>query len=518
MKRRVSRIALEAIVCAVLASGVRAEDAYVSGLLHQSLGDAQLGAVTGRTLAVSNIGSSGEDGVEIRLDSAFGGDAAVDLATLLATPGAECRIRPRGWDGLIYGNHRIVSNGDGTATIMFDFSGMGATEVNVVEYDENGLVIYDVTTSGPSVNKEWVPNYTCPDGSPAVPMGGWRRVCPTCPWFYWIGWACPDGSTYTYENQQRVIVTPTLPSGTPDLPGVEALSITASGVPELAVSSADLGTFGVQCWGLGQAQVSEQCDAPPCTPEQLLLAVDNLGSSGQDGVSLNYGPNAGGQARIGRCPGCPPGHVIIMKLYDEDGGETFRATHTQDPGTGDVELTVDSSGLGAAETTANFYDSSDALLQAIVIDNISGISMPLCPAGYTAQWIWNGFKHIFVGCSMATDFVLPDGSVVTGVAYVEFEPVAPLNHRRSIGLEVTSDDPNGITVSDVAVTPFAAGDLDCDGAVNNSDIPAFVMALTDPDNFALTYPGCSLALGDITGDGQFNNADIPAFVDLLIGK
>jgi len=67
------------------------------------------------------------------------------------------------------------------------------------------------------------------------------------------------------------------------------------------------------------------------------------------------------------------------------------------------------------------------------------------------------------------------------------------------------------------VTVAVPGDMDCDGVVNNADIPAFVLALTDPDGYTSQYPGCDLMLGDVDGDGEFNNADIPAFVELLTG-
>ncbi|MGE0481481.1 MAG: hypothetical protein AB7Q17_13520 [Phycisphaerae bacterium] len=67
-----------------------------------------------------------------------------------------------------------------------------------------------------------------------------------------------------------------------------------------------------------------------------------------------------------------------------------------------------------------------------------------------------------------------------------------------------------------AVT-FAAGDLNCDGVVNNFDIDPFVQALTDPPGYAAEYPGCSIALGDVNGDGAVNNFDIDAFVVLLTG-
>lgn len=56
------------------------------------------------------------------------------------------------------------------------------------------------------------------------------------------------------------------------------------------------------------------------------------------------------------------------------------------------------------------------------------------------------------------------------------------------------------------------GDLNCDGVVNNFDIDAFVLAVSDPTAFALAYPGCELRNADINRDGVVNNFDIDEFV------
>lgn len=62
---------------------------------------------------------------------------------------------------------------------------------------------------------------------------------------------------------------------------------------------------------------------------------------------------------------------------------------------------------------------------------------------------------------------------------------------------------------------FVTGDLNCDGVVNNFDIDAFVLALTDPAAYAAQYPECDAGLGDVNGDGVVNNFDIDPFVALL---
>ncbi len=62
-----------------------------------------------------------------------------------------------------------------------------------------------------------------------------------------------------------------------------------------------------------------------------------------------------------------------------------------------------------------------------------------------------------------------------------------------------------------------SGDMNCDGEVDNGDIDAFVLALTDPAAYALAYPSCDITEGDVNGDGSVDNGDIDAFVALLIG-
>jgi len=66
-----------------------------------------------------------------------------------------------------------------------------------------------------------------------------------------------------------------------------------------------------------------------------------------------------------------------------------------------------------------------------------------------------------------------------------------------------------------------SGDMNCDGSINNADIPAFVLALTNPTGpggYTETYPSCEIMNGDVDGNGVFNNGDIQAFVALLTGR
>ena len=59
---------------------------------------------------------------------------------------------------------------------------------------------------------------------------------------------------------------------------------------------------------------------------------------------------------------------------------------------------------------------------------------------------------------------------------------------------------------------YDPGDMNCDGVVDDSDCPVMSLAMTDPDGYAATYPGCPLANADLNGDGLIDCVDFPLFV------
>lgn len=66
-------------------------------------------------------------------------------------------------------------------------------------------------------------------------------------------------------------------------------------------------------------------------------------------------------------------------------------------------------------------------------------------------------------------------------------------------------------------TATLLGDLNCDGFVSVSDIGAFVMALTQPSQYAATFADCDMSGADINGDGVASVGDIGPFVTILTG-
>lgn len=65
---------------------------------------------------------------------------------------------------------------------------------------------------------------------------------------------------------------------------------------------------------------------------------------------------------------------------------------------------------------------------------------------------------------------------------------------------------------------YQPGDLNCDGAVNNFDIDAFVLALVNPAAYAAQYPNCDRDLADVNNDGSVDNFDIDPFVECVLNS
>ncbi|MGE0481748.1 MAG: RHS repeat-associated core domain-containing protein [Phycisphaerae bacterium] len=59
------------------------------------------------------------------------------------------------------------------------------------------------------------------------------------------------------------------------------------------------------------------------------------------------------------------------------------------------------------------------------------------------------------------------------------------------------------------------GDANCDGAVNNFDVDAFVLAVADAEEYETEYPTCDILNCDMNGDGLVNNFDLDPFVGVL---
>jgi RHS repeat-associated protein len=62
---------------------------------------------------------------------------------------------------------------------------------------------------------------------------------------------------------------------------------------------------------------------------------------------------------------------------------------------------------------------------------------------------------------------------------------------------------------------YVMADMNCDGQVTSADIDGFTLAMTNPEQYAITYEDCLLALGDLNGDGYVTAADITLFTQMV---
>ena len=93
-------------------------------------------------------------------------------------------------------------------------------------------------------------------------------------------------------------------------------------------------------------------------------------------------------------------------------------------------------------------------------------------------------------------------------------PVIDLRLQLDRGELIASTQGRGIWIIDVGLP----GDMNGDGAVTAFDIDPFVLALSDPDEYANQFPDVDPVLaGDMDGDGTFNALDIDGFVQTLVG-
>jgi hypothetical protein len=470
--------------------------AYASGLLHQNVGSALLDPPVERRLPVRNLGSSGEDGVEVQLHSMTGGGVAVDVPDFTGVANTEIKIKHKGWDGTIKGSLRQRSNGDGTGVDTFDFSSVGVTSFTVTDFDEHGLPISTITIPGPIGDVDWVGQVIqCP---------------PPCSWvtYSWIAWVngkyhwvsrrqcvClgtgdPTGGGNGWQNAR--VITPTFPPGyIPD--ATESLLVTASGVTQFDVTASELGTFGVASHALGQAHLAEECDGvPTCSPTDRKLSVQNIGSSGQDGVAIDLAKNGGVQwTRRDLC--CPsPGHTTLLTIKDANGLEISHLTESPSPVPGEREVSCDFSALGASGVSVTCYDDTGGVIFTNEYLGTAGVTVrgPRCPTG--SYWGFNSGSHSW-GCITPTAVVLPGGTTVNGVHTVEYRALGGSSTARARSMELTANEVSGFTIENLTVLPVpCVADVD-DGSGSGS--PDGGVTIDD-----LLYYLTIFENGDVTAD------------------
>lgn len=510
---------------------------YASGLLHTSMGSATLTQISERRVRCDNLGLSGQDGVEIQLNSQRPITVSVDVGPF--PPGEELTFRRKGWDGTIKGSTTFSRVPGGGTNIIIDASGSGATGGRLIGYGEDGVVEFDVEFFGPVFlwnlpGGGTINPWGCPGGGMPV-----LKLLKDADGFEYYKWVCPGSVWDTARTRSVEIRLNGLPPGEPVI-DFATLQITGSTMTSFDVLDAAMILGGHECSGTGQAHMNDHCDNPAsCTLAERRLRLSNLGSSGQDGVEIDlridHGAAGGGSGEGGGGSGgivfikdkdcCY--HVTLMKITDDD--ESLRGTPREQRLTltsldaaGELQqIDCDWSDYGADGYMLYLYDEAGEPVGPVGGTFITGggATQPIwtnrCPPGQNEIWTNHGTPQNpiweFGGCLGLPHFMtLPDGTMVGGVHSFSMKAVGMDDLTlKFIRLELARSAPAGIPVQDLYLSEFARtpavpcpGDADGSGGVTFGDITS-VLA-----NFGRSYRVGEIGPGDADRNYTVNFGDI----------
>jgi hypothetical protein len=329
------------------------------GHLHQALGQAQFDARPD-ALALKNLGSSGGDGLAIRLgpnnnrlNVRWDG---LDPAET-APPGASFTMAARGsFTGGVkqmLGSMKVQKLATGMALVN-DFTGIGS---------QSALIL--VMRNGAQVA-----SFRLNHNTPLSFTGGWPRggtvgprltdfSPPSGPICFYEDWpidvAIPIAGGSVMGNQIRVLID--------DVPGLfaslDAVQFTLAGLPQFVLTGEESSQAGVVFDGLVHAPLGNATLHADAVSERL--TISGIGSSGNDGVRILTGGGGGASTKLGVFnPDLLPIDAFLhWAAIDPTDAKVQELTVQRVAGGG--ALFADFTGLGAPAVTVALY-SNDVLL------------------------------------------------------------------------------------------------------------------------------------------------------------
>ena len=385
----------------------------VDGMFYSSEGGASLALDPNGNLVVSGLGNTGQDGFVVQLAGALGWRG--DVAPALIPDNSSLEVTAIGELGgqanqLVARGRLAASNGAMTLRAHFAWSG-GA---------ELGLEVRDA--AGRLLDTRRVPDDGVIDLTPYVPdcceiIGAyvcryeqhadstWVRIC-------WLDCTpfCPE--TSSMETVERVICLAPIEQPAFVIP-LDYARYASVGYEGFVLSTTAMRVHGNDHSGLGQALLQVN---------QGTLAVGNIGSSGQDGVSLdlegnlaNAGRNVAGFDATLAPMILDPGAEITARAYGDVGGNhgVLLGTASVRNVNGVREFLADFSSVGAGLVRLESYQNG-ALL--------GGIEMPGGGVVGTLLDDPNGQTQVPIRCWGSPSGIDP-GLLITFPEPVTFSPV-----------------------------------------------------------------------------------------------
>jgi len=255
----------------MVAGGVHADDFVAFGLDHVLLGNADASLENG-TLTISNLGSSGQDGVSIAEPNAMGYATAIDFDAMVIPP-----------NGGLAGKVLVLQGGTvqsaGTLTMTTTPSGMAyAPEIGGPQEPYTLLGWHE----GEQVVE--VGGLTGAGGQQLSPPSGTVHLKASSAGFHVafeepVTYEAPDGDVTIVDAIRFVPVEATI---LPDR--FDAFELTGVFYPEIVIESTAIANFAptFEITALDDGHLAIEPDGA--------LAVSNFGSSGCDGFRIDLGP------------------------------------------------------------------------------------------------------------------------------------------------------------------------------------------------------------------------------------
>ena len=405
------------------------------GLDHSPLGTATLTVQTNGTgtnrLVISNLGSSGQDGVEIRVNSVDKWHAHwldLDAGNTLAV-GAFVQTTARGPLGGLtdqaLGSVRVQKAGNQAYDVSANFSPLGASTRTVEAYYQGALVARVTGQSG-LVGRASSSSYST----------DFEAGC--CPFYLTISvdWGHGSGTALALNGGPTVIadhifITPE--GGTPLAGRPTSIWLQAAQIPSLVLTQevAQVRYGGVLHSALGNAALSVVGDR---------LEVSNLGSSGQDGVEIAMPNTADWGAlwlELDPNQNAPVGAYLREQAIGTGNGVvngvlgTVLITKT---GTSNCVVVPDFSPIGASTCTLQVYSGSN------LVTELPGQSGPAfsCPSFSLDIRIQCCPLKTEVSFDLSTSLLLASGSTVIGDrVYLIPEGVPPVSFPTAVRLQAS---------------------------------------------------------------------------------
>lgn len=499
--------------------------ASAHGLIHDRVHDAAISVDADRRLSACCIGSTGKDGVCISLGRAQGWGGDITGPASLA--GGELTFQVRGRVDMLDNVPAMSLSLQGAMTAFgqnvigtVDFTSIGSTSSHVELFDPTGALIAQFDSTGP---------YGMIITDEGVPALNVTASCEPNRDKVSVSWKVEEG-TSRGAGTTTIIDQLTLTS----YPDVERVEVTALGVTstiehlsEVAMGGHDVGpiTFERESLQFGDVEVST-LGVAQMLGDAPNLAIDNIGSSGQDGVRLHVSKSASDPTDVisivwdppDPCAGLPPNcdieeaHIECRSTGNlgglppgQDLGWMRIAQNTQPGDPNDKSITADYSAAGSASMQVEVYSNGVQLLA------IPGM-LP-GEVARTTDWPKGcGKGRVNLGgqdtaCYRAcwpndVSITIPGLATVLGdeIRVLAEGPAGPFEGLDSFTL--LGAELHTLTVTSIKSFPAdCPGDADGDNTVGLTDLN-FVLF-----NFG-QHVGAGVCCGDVDGDGFVTLADL----------